>query len=213
MLKQAHTATTFLLLLALTAVPGDAQEQAHSKASVQARAASPISGAERTPVTDDPNYKIGEQDVLDVSVWREPDLSRQVPVRPDGKISLPLLNDLQAAGLTPAQLASEIKESLNKYMTNPQVTVIVSQVNSQRVYILGEVTRAGAYVLLRDMTVLQALSNAGGFTPFANVKNIYVLRHQSGKQERLFFNYKEVISGKRTEQNVELKAGDTIIVP
>jgi polysaccharide biosynthesis/export protein len=212
MLKRMHIATAFLLLGTRMVVPASAQEQAHSKPSGPARAA-PTSGAERTSVIDDPNYKIGEQDVLDVSVWKEPDLSRQVPVRPDGKISLPLLNDVQAAGLTPVQLASQITESLNKYMTNPQVTVIVNQVNSQRVYIVGEVTHAGAYVLLPDMTVLQALSNAGGFTPFANVKNIYVLRHQSGKQERLVFNYKEVISGKRTEQNVELKAGDTIIVP
>jgi polysaccharide export outer membrane protein len=148
-----------------------------------------------------------------VSVWKEPELSRQVPVRPDGKISLPLLNDVQALGLTPTQLAAQITTGLEKFMTSPQVAVIVSQINSQRIYILGEVGRAGAYGLLPGMTVLQALSNAGGFTPFANLKNIYVLRQDSGKQQKLLFNYKEVISGKKSEQNIELKPGDTIIVP
>ena len=140
-------------------------------------------------------------------------MSRLVPVRPDGKISLPLVNDVQAVGLTPIELAGQITAHLNRFMTNPQVTVIVSQINSQRVYILGEVARAGAYVLLPGMTVLQALSNAGGFTPFSDVKNVHVLRQENGKQKQLSFNYKDVISGKRTEQNIELKAGDTIVVP
>ena len=163
--------------------------------------------------TDDPNYIIGAQDVLDVSVWKEPELSREIPVRPDGKISLPLLNDVMAAGLTPEELAAQLTTSLNKYMTNPQVTVIVTQINSKRIYILGEVARAGSYMLLPEMTVLQALSNAGGFTPYANLKNIYVLRQENGKQTKLFFNYKDVINGKSTAQNVLLKTGDTIVVP
>jgi polysaccharide export outer membrane protein len=161
----------------------------------------------------DPNYVIGPQDVLDVSVWKEVELSRVVPVRPDGKISLPLLNDVHAAGLTPAQLAAQITSGLNQFMTNPQVTVIVSQINSQRIYILGEIARAGAYNLLPGMTVLQALSNAGGFTPFSQVKDIYLLRQENGKQVKHPFNYKDVVSGKRTEQNIELKPGDTIVVP
>lgn len=163
--------------------------------------------------TNNPNYVIGPQDVLDVDVWKEPELTRQVPVRPDGKISLPLLNDVQAAGLTPAKLADEIGEGLKKYITDPQVTVIVSAINSQRVYILGEVTRAGAYPLLPGMTVLQALSSAGGFTTFANSKKIYVLRQAKGKQQRFPFNYKNVVSGKDTQENIVLDAGDTIVVP
>ena len=163
--------------------------------------------------TTDPNYVIGPQDVLDINVWKEPELTRQVPVRPDGKISLPLLNDVQAMGLTPTQLASQITAGLDKFMTSPQVTVIVSQINSQRVYILGEVGRAGAYGLLPGMTVLQALSNAGGFTIFANQKGIYVLRQDGGKQAKLFFNYKDVVAGKKAEQNIQLKPGDTIVVP
>jgi polysaccharide export outer membrane protein len=156
---------------------------------------------------------IGPQDVLEISVWKEPELSRSVPVRPDGRISLPLLNDVQAAGLTPEALTTQITAGLDKFMTNPQVTVIVSQINSQRIYILGEVARPGAFPLLPGMTVLQALSDAGGFTPFAKSKKIYVLRGQKGKQEKLFFNYKEVVDGKRPEENLELKSGDTIIIP
>jgi polysaccharide export outer membrane protein len=163
--------------------------------------------------TTNPNYIIGPQDVLDIDVWKEPELTRSVPVRPDGKISLPLLNDVQAAGLTPAKLADQIAQGLKKYVTDPEVTVIVSAINSQRVYILGEVARAGAYPLLPDMTVLQALSSAGGFTQFANTKKIYVLRNDNGKQQRYPFNYKNVVSGRDPDENITLKAGDTVVVP
>ena len=213
MLKQLQRLGTLWVLLAISPVTTHAQGSIDHTPPAPVRAGTADAGAARPSATNDPNYLIGAQDVLDVSVWKEPELSREVPVRPDGKISLPLLNDVQAAGLTPTQLAAQITTGLNKYMTNPQVTVIVSEINSQRIYILGEVARAGAYVLLPGMTVLQALSNAGGFTPFSNVKNVHVLRQENGKQKKLFFNYKEVISGKRTEQNIELKAGDTIIVP
>lgn len=199
-------------VLVWLALPTCAQQNMGSRPTPSAPAAG-VENAEPRPATEDPNYVIGPQDVLDISVWREPDLSRAVPVRPDGKISLPLLNDMQAAGLTPSQLVAQIAASLNKYVTNPQVTVIITQINSQRIYILGEVGRAGAYVLLPGMSVLQALSNAGGLTQFANSKKIYVLRQESGKQGKYFFNYKEVLAGKRTEQNIALKAGDTIVVP
>jgi len=171
------------------------------------------SAAQPAAATTDPSYIIGAQDVLDISVWKETELTRVVPVRPDGKISLPLLNDVQAAGLTPTQLAAEITTNLKHFVTDPQVTVIVSQINSQRVYILGEAARPGAYPMLPGMTVLQALSSAGGFTQFANMKKIYVLRGSGGKQEKFPFNYKDVIGGKHTEQNIELKAGDQIVVP
>ena len=161
----------------------------------------------------DPNYVIGPQDMLDISVWKEPDLTRTVPVRPDGKISLPLLDDVQAGGLTPAQLKAEITQRLKKYFTDPRVTVTVTTIASQRIYVLGEVTRAGAYPLLPEMTLLQALSSAGGFTQFANTKNIYLLRVENGKQVKHAFNYKDVVNGKNTAQNTVLKAGDTIVVP
>lgn len=160
-----------------------------------------------------PNYVIGPQDVLDITVWKEPEVSRTVPVRPDGNISLPLLNDIRAEGLTPTQLAAQITQSLKRYLSDPKVTVIVTTINSQRIYILGEVTHAGAYPLLPGMTVLQALSFAGGFTQFANVKNISLLREEDGNQVKYPFNCKEVVNGKKPEQNAVLKAGDTIIVP
>jgi polysaccharide export outer membrane protein len=165
------------------------------------------------PATTDPAYQIGEDDVLNINVWKEAEVSRTVPVRPDGKISLPLIHDVQAAGLTPMQLATSISEKLRKYMADPQVTVIVTAINSRRVYILGEVTRAGAYPMLPNMTVLQALSSAGSFTQFANLKGIYVLRMENGKQTKFPFNYKSVIKGERIEQNILLKPGDTIVVP
>src|SRR5712692_5017301 len=154
---------------------------------------------EEGPVAE---YLIGPEDVLDIAVWNNTEISRTVPVRPDGKISLPLLNDVQAAGLTPMQLGSEIKEKLRKFISEPQVTVIVTKSNSQRVFIVGEVARAGAYPLLPNMSVLQALSSAGGFTQFANKKKIHVLRMENGKPISLPFSYKDVVSGLHSEQNV-----------
>jgi polysaccharide export outer membrane protein len=136
-----------------------------------------------------------------------------VPVRPDGKISLPLLNDVQAAGLTPSQLASVLTEGLKKFINAPQVTVTVSEINSRRVYVTGEVAHAGAYPLLPNMTVLQALSSSGGFTQFAKTKNIYILRNEDGKPVKHPFNYKEVLAGRSQEQNIELLPGDVVVVP
>jgi polysaccharide export outer membrane protein len=150
---------------------------------------------------------------LNVNVWKEAEMSGTVPVRPDGKISLPLLNDVQAAGLTPTQLADQVSEKLKKYLEQPRVTVVVTQVNSRRYFVLGEVTKAGAYPLVPNMTVLQALSSAGGFTQFANAKNIYVLRVENGKQNKFPFNYRDVVKGRNSEQNILLKPGDTIVVP
>lgn len=202
---------TIAIALLGFAIPARAQtttEKPAAQTSTDASSTGPAKSA-----TDDPNYVIGAQDVLDINVWHEPDLTRVVPVRPDGKISLPLLNDVQAGGLTPTKLADEITTGLKKFVTDPQVTVIVSVINSQRVYILGEVNRAGAYPLLPGMTVLQALSSGGGFTQFANTKKIYVLRTEGDKSDKFPFNYKDVIAGRHPEQNIVLKAGDTIVVP
>jgi len=146
-------------------------------------------------------------------VWKEPELTRTVPVRPDGKISIPLLNDVQAAGLTPLQLGLLITETLRKFLTEPQVTVIVTQINSRRVYLVGEAARPGAYPLLPNMTVLQALASGGGFTNFAKQRKIYVLRTENGKAVKYPFDYKEVLSGKRPQDNIVLQPGDTIVVP
>jgi polysaccharide export outer membrane protein len=158
-------------------------------------------------------YKIGPQDVLRIDVWKEPEITRTIPVRPDGKISLPLLNDVQAAGLTAVELANSLRDSLKKFINNPQVTVTVTEINSRRIYVTGEVTRPGAMPLLPNMTVLQALSSSGGFTQFARIKNIYVLRQEDGKQVKHPFNYKEVVSGKKPEDNILLQPGDIIVVP
>jgi polysaccharide export outer membrane protein len=199
-----------LLALLVAIAPVEARPQT-GNAPAPAAANSGTNTASQKSVVTDPNYMIGAQDVLDISVWNEDKLTKTVPVRPDGKISMPLLNDVQAAGLTPTQLGMQITESLKKFVTDPQVTVIVREINSQRVYLLGEVTRPGAFPLLPGMTVLQALSSAGGFTQFANLKKIYVLRVENGKQEKFPFNYKHALES--PEQNIPLKAGDTIVVP
>jgi polysaccharide biosynthesis/export protein len=169
--------------------------------------------AKVTPATTDPAYVIGPQDVIDVNVWKEPDMTRIVPVRPDGKISLPLINDVQAAGSTPTQLAATVTEKLRKFLTEPQVTVTVTQINSQRVFVVGEVLRAGAFPLIPGMTVLQALASAGGFTTFADVKRIHVMRLVNGKHVEMPFNYREVLKGDNPEQNITLEPGDTVVVP
>jgi polysaccharide export outer membrane protein len=159
-----------------------------------------------------PDYMIGADDTLHISVWKEPDLTTTLPVRPDGKISLPLLNDVDAAGFTPMQLADTITTKLKKYIADPRVTVVVTAMTSRRIFVTGEVTHSGAVPLLPNMTVLQALATAG-FTQFANLKGIYVLRTENGKQIKLPFNYKQVIKGRNPQENIMLKRGDTVVVP
>ncbi|MCL6480339.1 MAG: polysaccharide export protein [Firmicutes bacterium] len=199
------------LLLLLTVIPLQAQPASNRTTTAPSGNGN---GPRTSPVTvPSADYRIGAQDVLTISVWKEPEITRTVPVRPDGKISLPLLDDVQAAGLTPMELAANITSGLKKFIADPQVTVIVTEINSRHFYVLGEVVRPGAYPLLPGMTVLQALSGAGGFSQWANLNEIYVLRDEGGKQVRYPFKYKDVLKGKRTEQNIELKPGDTIVVP
>ncbi len=176
------------------------------------------SGATAKPASDTKaaspeEYRIGPQDLVRIDVWKEPDISRTIPVRPDGKVSLPLMNDVQAAGLTAMELAASIREGLTKYITSPQVTVTVTEINSRRVYVTGEVMRPGAQPLLPSMTALQALTSSGGFTQFAKPKNIYILRTEDGKQVKHSFNYKAVLDGKHPEDNIQLQPGDVIVVP
>ncbi len=159
-----------------------------------------------------PSYVIGPDDVLHVAVWKEPDLTATLPVRPDGKISLPLLNDVQAAGMTPMQLAGSLTDKLKKYVSDPRVTVVVTQINSKRVYMVGEVTRSGPMPMSPNMTVLQALSTAG-LTQFANTKRIYVLRTVNGKQEKMPVDYRKLVKGEDMDRNYVLQPGDTIVVP
>jgi polysaccharide export outer membrane protein len=160
----------------------------------------------------DSDYVIGADDSLHISVWKEPDLSESLPVRPDGKISMPLLGDVTAAGMTPTELGNSITEKLRKFIADPRVTVVVAAMNSRRIFVTGEVTHPGAMPLLPHMTVLQALASAG-FTQFAKVKGIYLLRNENGTQTKLAFNYKDVVRGKHPEENIELRPGDTVVVP
>lgn len=192
-----------------------AQEPANPPPPTESQPKAGASSKESNPTSEvsDVDYKIGPQDVLRIDVWKEPDISRVIPVRPDGKISLPLLNDVQASGLTAIQLSNNIHDGLTKFLNNPQVTVTVSEINSRRVYLTGEVLKAGALPLLPNMTVLQALASGGGFTQFAKLKGIYVLRTEYGKQVKHPFNYKEVVKGKDPEQNILLQPGDVIVIP
>ena len=162
----------------------------------------------------DDSYVIGADDVLAINVWKEPDVTRSVTVRSDGKISLPLVGELQAGGQTPHQLEQEITKRLKSYISEPDVTVIVSEGKSQRINILGMVARPGAYMLTGSATVLDAIALAGGFKDFAKKKSVYVLRAGAdGAQKRIPFNYNEVIKGVHPEQNIKLMARDTVVVP
>jgi polysaccharide export outer membrane protein len=162
----------------------------------------------------DDSFIIGNDDVLAINVWKEPDISRSIPVRSDGKISLPLVGEVQAAGRTPLKLEQDIAARLKSYISEPEVTVIVQQINSQKFNILGQVGKPGSYPLTNSPTVLDAIALAGGFRDFAKQKSIYVLRQNpDGSQARMPFNYKEVVKGKNLAQNIKLQPRDTIVVP
>ncbi|MGB9283709.1 MAG: polysaccharide biosynthesis/export family protein [Candidatus Sulfotelmatobacter sp.] len=204
------TKLAWLALLGFAALGMGAQDDGSRNATKAAK--EPAPEVQRSAAQVPAEYVIGADDTLHISVWKEPDLTVTLPVRPDGKISLPLLNDVAAACLTPMQLKDSITEKLKKYIADPRVTVVVTAMNSQRFFVTGEVVHSGPMPLLPDMTVLQALS-AAGFTQFANVKGIYLLRNDNGRQVKLPFNYKEVVRGSHPEQNIKLKPSDTIVVP
>jgi polysaccharide export outer membrane protein len=200
------------LLLMGTLMSGTFMQAGFGQSSEQARNNKPAAADSVPTSVTGSDYVIGADDTLQISVWKEPDLTESLPVRPDGKISLPLLNDIPAAGLTPMQLKDSITEKLKKYIADPRVTVVVTAMNSRRVFVTGEVLHTGAMPLLPNMTILQALSTAG-FTQFASLKNIYLLRTENGRQVKLPFNYKDVVKGNHPEQNIALKPGDTVVVP
>ncbi len=167
-----------------------------------------------TPVVPPAGYVIGPDDVLQVQFWREKDMSSEVTVRPDGMISLPLLNEVQAAGLTPEQLRDKVNELAKKFLQeDPTVTVVIKAINSRKVFITGSVGRPGTYPLTAPTTVLQLIAMAGGLAEFADKSNIAIMRPENGKLVRYMFNYKDVAKGKNLSQNIELKPGDTVIVP
>jgi polysaccharide biosynthesis/export protein len=163
------------------------------------------------PLTVSSNYVIGADDSIQITVWKEPQLSATLPVRPDGKISLPLINDLPAAGFTPMQLEADITQRLTKFVTDPVVNVTVLAVNSKRVFMVGEVGHPGPMAITPGMTILQAIATAG-LTPYANGKKIYILRGDPAKQQKIFFDYNKAVK-KGDMQGVSLVPGDTIVVP
>jgi polysaccharide export outer membrane protein len=160
-----------------------------------------------------PDYVIGADDILRVEFWRDKEMSTDVVVRPDGRITLPLLNDVRAGGLTPEQLRLSVRDLAAKYIEAPNVSVVVKQINSRRVFVMGQVGKPGAYPLSNPTTVLQLLSMAGGVSEFADAKKIVIMRIEAGKQQALKFNYRDVTKGKNLQQNILLKPGDTVVVP
>lgn len=158
-------------------------------------------------------YVIGADDVLSIVFWREKDMSSEVTVRPDGRVTLPLLNDIVAAGLTPEQLRDNVAAAAKKFVEDPNPTVIVKEINSRRVFITGQVEKSGPYPLNSTTTLLQLIAMAGGLREFAQGKNITLLRHENGRQVVYSFNYRDVLNRKNLDQNIELKPGDTVVVP
>lgn len=215
-MKSAWKAAVAALLMSSFALAQDAPAQPAASSASPNVAADKAASDKATNVVPDSQagigYVIGPEDVLHIAVWREADLTATLPVRPDGKISLPLLNDVQASGLTPQQLAASVTEKLKKYIADPRVTVVVTQINSKRVFMVGEVLHPGPMSMIANMTVLQALSSAG-LNQFANTKRIYVLRTENGKQQKLPVNYRKLVKGEQIEQNYLLQPGDEIVVP
>ena len=207
----------FLFLFAcaplLAQAPPSAQAD-HALPAAAGPASTSTPSASSVPLPHDNSFVIGNDDQLAINVWKEPDLTRTIPVRSDGKISLPLVGGIQAEGRTPLQLEEDIAAKLKSFITEPEVTVIVEQINSQKFNILGQVNKPGSYPLSTATTVLDAIAAAGGFRDFAKQKSIYILRQNaSGGEARLEFNYKEVIKGKNPQQNIKLEPRDTIVVP
>jgi polysaccharide biosynthesis/export protein len=204
----------FAISLVCCLIPRDLAAQTNGTPSADSGKTEMHTAAAGTDKAHDDAYIIGVDDVLAVSVWNEPQVSRSVPVRSDGKISLPLAGEMQASGETPRQLEQALSSKLKSYISDPEVTVIVEQSKSQNFNILGQVTKPGSYPLGSSPTVLDAIALAGGFRDFAKQKSIYVLRkNPDGTQARLAFNYKEVIKGKNSEQNIKIQPNDTIVVP
>jgi polysaccharide biosynthesis/export protein len=204
-MKKIHTvgSAALLILLNLTS-PSYSQEGKETSSNKQTR-------SEGVSVGE--SYVIGPEDVLQIHVWREDVLSRTIPVRMDGKISLPLINDVQAAGLTVQQMKEVLTEKLKTFVENPNVSVMVMEANSYKVYVSGQVRTPGIFRLRSETTLLQIIPMAGGFTDWANQKKIVIIRKEGGKEKRILANYKKIVDGNPADSNIILKAGDTIIVP
>ena len=188
-----------------------AQDKEPAGKPAQVAAPAPAGLASAAGAASD-SYVIGASDVLTITVWKEPTLSGSLLVRPDGMVSVPLLGDVQASGLTPLQLADQIAVKFKKFIQDPNVSVVLTQINSKKVYLLGEVGKKGPMEMTPGMTLLEAIASAGGLTDYANTKKIYILRDDAGKHEKIPVHYKEALKGD-SELNLVLKSGDTIVVP
>lgn len=215
--KAAYRVVAGFFLIAAS-MPGYTQVAASPSSDLHSQDAAagspPSETSHRAEKLHDDAYVIGDEDLLAINVWKEPEVSKNIPVRSDGRISLPLIGEVQAAGRTPLQLEQDITAKLRTYITDPDVTVIVQQINSQKFNILGRVMKPGSYPLTGSTTVLDAIAAAGGFQDFAKQKDIYILRaNPAGGETRLPFNYKDVIRGKHPESNIRLESHDTVVVP
>jgi polysaccharide export outer membrane protein len=218
--RSKSIANALVTAVALLAAAAPCAAQSKNSKTVAAKENAPVvptkaaAPAPAAPVVVPAEYIIGSDDVMKVDFWRDKELSSEsVTVRPDGKISLPLINELQAAGLTPAQLRDRIVEAAKSYVEDPVVTVEVKAINSRKVFITGEVRKPGPYPLTGTLSVLQLISIAGGLGDYAKGEKITIVRTESGKQSAFKFNYKEVLNQRRLEQNIDLKPGDIVAVP
>jgi polysaccharide export outer membrane protein len=203
--------TACRLLTLLFALAAASPAAAGQSAAARGNGAPP--GAPAAAVVAPPDYVIGPDDVLSVVFWREKDLSGDVVVRPDGKISLPLLNDVQAAGLTPEQLRERVTQQAGTFVKDPQATVVVREINSRKVYITGQVEKPGSYTLTTRMSVMQLIAMAGGLKEYAKRDRIVVMRLENGREVRYRFDYEKVLEGKEGAQNLDMHPGDTVVVP
>jgi len=201
------------ILVVAIPIPSNAQSGSAQAGRPQERAVSAAVTALPPAVATPPDYVIGPEDQLSVVFYRDKDMSADVVVRPDGKISLPLLNDIQASGLTPDQLRAKVSQEAKRFVQDPNATVVVRQINSRKVFITGAVEKPGTYPLIGPTTVLQLIATAGGVKEYADSKKIIIIRKDGATQSTFNFNYKEVISRKNMPQNIELRPGDTIVVP
>jgi polysaccharide export outer membrane protein len=199
-----------ILAFFVSSLCGQSQQDPSAGKSAQTAPAAAAPAAAKGTGTD--SYVIGASDVLTITVWKEPTLSGTILVRPDGMISLALIGDVQASGMTPIQLANQISTKLKKYIQEPNVSVVINQIHSKVVYLLGEVVKRGPVEMTPGMTLLEAISSAGGLTDFANSKKIYILRNEPGSQQRIPVHYKQALKGDRL-LNLVLRPGDTIVVP
>jgi len=201
------------LLVVALAAPAFAQAQKPVPPQTSAPASPTPAGVAVPAAEIPPDYIIGADDVLGIIYWKDKDMTSDARVRPDGRIALPLLNDVQAAGLTPELLRKKLTEESQKYMEDPSITVVVREINSRKAFITGEVNKPGPYPLLTPTSVMQLIAMAGGLKEYANSKGIIIMRTEKGRQISLKFNYKDVIAGKNLKQNIELSPGDTVVVP